>query len=76
VLRKALVLAGAGITIGLGISLVLSRFLESLLYDVTATDPLTFVAVPALLGLIALAAAWIPARRAVAVSPRDALVWE
>jgi len=76
VLGRAMKLAAAGIGIGLVMALALSRFMESLLYEVSVTDPMTFVAVSALLGVVALAAAWVPAGRAVRVSPRDAILAE
>jgi len=58
-----------GLRVGLGGSLVSTRFLSSLLFGVTATDPLTFAGVIILLALVALAACYIPARRAVSVDP-------
>jgi len=62
-----------GLTIGLAGSLALTRFLSSLLFGVTATDPLTFASVAVLLALVALAACHIPARRAIRVDPMVAL---
>jgi ABC-type lipoprotein release transport system permease subunit len=49
------------------------RLLHSFLFEVNSLDPMTYIAVPALMGIIALAAAWIPARRAAAVDPLLAL---
>jgi putative ABC transport system permease protein len=76
VVRRGIRLAGVGIGLGLALALVLSRFLGVLLYDVSATDPATFLLVPAVLGLVALASTWIPARRALDLDPRAALVSE
>ncbi len=73
VLRHALGLAAAGVAIGIALTLVLSRALRAVLYEVSPTDPLTLAAVVALLLLVALAAAWLPARRATRVDPRVVL---
>jgi predicted lysophospholipase L1 biosynthesis ABC-type transport system permease subunit len=67
------VLAGAGIVVGLGASLLLTRFMASLLYETSPTDPLTFAGTTALLLVVALAASWAPARRASRVDPAQAL---
>jgi ABC-type antimicrobial peptide transport system permease subunit len=62
-----------GLAIGLAGSLTLTRFLSSLLFGVTATDPLTFASVSVVLAIVALAACHIPARRAIRVDPMVAL---
>ena len=69
VVRHGLALTGIGIAIGLAGSWAATRSLKNLLYGVTATDPVTFAEVAALLTVIALAACWIPARRASNVDP-------
>ena len=69
VLRQGLSLAAVGIVIGLIGAFALTRLMESLLYDVRPHDPITFITVAAALLLIALAASFLPARRATKVSP-------
>jgi predicted permease len=76
VVRQGLALALVGMAIGLAIALAATRFMESLLYDVSATDPLTFIAGAAFLVFVALLACWIPARRATKVDPMVALKYE
>jgi predicted permease len=73
VVRHGLALTGIGIAIGLAGSWAATRALKNLLYGVTATDPVTFAEVAALLTLIALAACWTPARRASNVDPMKVL---
>jgi ABC-type antimicrobial peptide transport system permease subunit len=63
----------AGMVIGLGISLALSRFMTSLLYGVSATDPLTFGAVPLVLIAVAILAIAPAAIRAARLEPMSAL---
>jgi predicted permease len=69
VLREGLKLAITGAAIGLAAAFALTRLMTSLLYGVSPTDPLTFAAVAVLLVAVALAACYIPARRAAAVDP-------
>jgi putative ABC transport system permease protein len=73
VVGSALALGGIGLGIGLLGAIGLGRSLQSLLYGVTWSDPLTFVAVWLLLGATVLLAAWVPARRATRVPPHAAL---
>lgn len=73
VLREGLALAGIGIVAGLMAAAVAARALSGMLYGIGATDPATFAVVPVALGLIALMATYLPARRATRVDPTAAL---
>jgi len=66
-------LAGAGIVIGLAGAAVAVRAMQSLLFETSGLDPLTFVAAPIVLGIAALLASYVPARRAASVAPVVAL---
>ena len=71
--RPGLILTAAGTIVGLGASIIVTRLMSSLLYGVSASDPMTFAVVPALLGIATMAACFIPARRATRVSPMEVL---
>jgi ABC-type antimicrobial peptide transport system permease subunit len=73
VMREAWWLAFAGVGIGLTAALGLSHLIESLLYGLRPTDPITMASAATLLVAIALAASWIPARRAARIDPMHAL---
>ena len=76
VLGEAARMAAFGVIIGVVASLAISRLLTSLLFGISATDPLTFIGVAVLLSLVALAASFIPAYRATRVDPVTALRYE
>ena len=73
VVRHGLMLAALGVAVGCGGGLAVTRFLSSLLFEVRPTDPVTFVAVSAILAAVALVACYIPAHRAAKVDPMVAL---
>lgn len=75
-LRSGMILASAGLAIGVALSLAVTRLLSFMLYEVSPSDPITFVAAGALLPAVALAACWMRARRAARVDPMVALRYE
>lgn len=76
ILSQGATLALTGVGIGILASLVLTRLMSSLLFEISPTDPLTFIAVAALLFVVALAACYLPAWRATRVDPMVALRYE
>jgi putative ABC transport system permease protein len=73
VIGQGIRLALAGVALGLLAALALTRLMKNLLFNVSATDPLTFLAIAALLVFMALLACFVPARRAAKVNPIIAL---
>ena len=76
ILTHGLKLAVTGVVIGIGAALGMTRLMSSLLFGISATDPLTFAGVSVLLLAVAVAACYIPARRAMKVDPMVALRYE
>ena len=76
VVREMMVVVGIGVAFGLGLSWLATPVLESLLFNIAPSDPLTFATVAVLLALVALLATWLPARRAARVDPMSALRFE
>ena len=74
--RHGIVLAGIGIVCGMGAAALMTRAMSTLLFGVSAYDPLTYAAVAFALGVTALLASYLPARRASRIDPADALRWE
>lgn len=73
---QGMVLAITGAILGIGVALAVTRYLKSMLYDIHANDPATIAGVAILLTLVAVAACYIAARRAMRVDPMVALRYE
>ena len=76
ILGEGAMLVGAGLLIGFSTSLALNQFMKSLLFAVSATDPLVFGGVASLLIVVAFLACYVPARRAMKVDPQVILRYE
>jgi len=76
VLAQGAAMAALGAAVGLLAALALTRLMGTMLFAVSATDPVTYVGVVALLFAVSMAACWIPARRAARMNPVDALRYE
>jgi putative ABC transport system permease protein len=73
VVKRGLMLLSLGLALGLAVSLVLARTIENFLFEVEPVDPMTLVSVTILLGVAAIGASYLPARRAATVDPVEAL---
>jgi ABC-type antimicrobial peptide transport system permease subunit len=76
ILREGSVMLLSGIALGLLLAAAAGKILSGILYQVSALDPIAFTAAPALLAIAALVATWLPARRAAALNPVEALRYE
>ncbi|MEK6281426.1 MAG: ABC transporter permease [Acidobacteriota bacterium] len=76
VLSQGMILTGIGVVLGAGGAVGLTRLMKSMLFGVSATDPVTFIAIALFLAAVALLASYIPARRATKVDPLVALRYE
>jgi putative ABC transport system permease protein len=73
VIRQGLWLTAAGVVVGVAGALALTQTIKSLLFEVSATDPMVFTAIPVLLVIVSVIACYTPARRATKVDPLVAL---
>jgi ABC-type antimicrobial peptide transport system permease subunit len=73
VLRESVALSAAAIAVGVVASLLVTRFVKSMLFGIAPSDPAVLVIATTLLLFVAIAASWLPARRAARVQPMEAL---
>jgi ABC-type antimicrobial peptide transport system permease subunit len=73
VLRRGLMVAGIGTAIGVGFAMALSRFMRSMLFEVSPLSPIVFASAVLFMGLVAGLSAYLPAHRATSTDPRSAL---
>nr|MDQ2950480.1 FtsX-like permease family protein [Acidobacteriota bacterium] len=73
VVKQGFLMTALGVVIGLGCAFALTRFMTSLIFGISATDPYTFVLVPLLLAIISVIASYVPAARAARIDPIEAL---
>ena len=73
VLRQGMAFVGIGMIVGLAGALALTRAIRGLLYNVSSSDPITYLSIAALLGAVALITCFFPARRATRIDPIAAL---
>jgi ABC-type antimicrobial peptide transport system permease subunit len=76
IVGRGMLLAGLGVIVGLIGAALLTRSMQSVLYDIRPSDPMTFVQVVAVLFGASLLASWLPARRALAIDPVTALRYD
>jgi len=76
ILRQGMILALVGIGTGLAVAIVAARFVSSLVYEISASDPLTYLTIGATLLVVAVVATLIPAYRATRFDPMNALRYE
>jgi putative ABC transport system permease protein len=76
VVREGAALTAIGAAAGLALSFLVGKVLAGMLYEVSGSDPVVFLAAPAILCAVSLAACYVPARRAARVDPMIALRWE